>query len=123
VPAWGSGSYLPPMFLFTALYSFAFVPFFHGSLGGVSRNAWRWVGLGASLLALNNTGMVLAVALWGGATAVNIIYSARGLVSVGLVWSIGHWFASEERHLAPRVLRFRLAGAALMLAAIVLVLV
>jgi drug/metabolite transporter (DMT)-like permease len=123
VPAWGSGSYLPPMFLLTALYSFAFVPFFHGPLRALSGEAWRWVGLGAALLALNNAGIVLAIGLWGGATAVNIIYSARGLVSVGLLWAFGHWFASEERHLQPRVLRFRLAGAVLMLAAIVLVLV
>jgi drug/metabolite transporter (DMT)-like permease len=123
VPAWGSGSYLPPMFLFTALYSFAFVPFFHGSLRSLRADAWTWVGLGATLLALNNAGIVLAIGLWGGATAVNIIYSARGLVSVGLVWAAGHWFASEEQHVGTRVLRFRVAGAALMLGAIILVLV
>ena len=123
VPAWGSGSYLPPMFLLTAVYSFAFVPFFHGPLRSLDGKSWRWVGLGAALMALNNAGIVIAIGLWGGATAVNIIYSVRGLVSVGLVWAVGHWFHSAERHLATRALGFRLAGAALMLGAIVLVLI
>ena len=37
------------------------------------------------------------------------------------VWLVGHWFANEEQKLGPRVLRSRLAGAVLMLAAISLV--
>ncbi|MES1194405.1 MAG: DMT family transporter, partial [Opitutus sp.] len=32
VVGWGSARYLPPMFLFTALYTFAFVPFFRAPL-------------------------------------------------------------------------------------------
>lgn len=123
VPAWGVGSYLPPMFLLMGLYSFVFVPFFHAPLRALSAQAWRWVGLGALLMGVNNAGIVLTLGLWGDATAVNIVYSVRGLVSVVLVWAIGHWFASSEQHLSPRVFRFRLAGAALMVAAIVLVLV
>jgi hypothetical protein len=51
------------------------------------------------------------------------VYSARGLFSVVLVWAVGHWFSNDEQHLAPGVLRMRFAGAALMVAAIVLVLV
>ncbi|HYC71527.1 MAG TPA: EamA/RhaT family transporter [Opitutaceae bacterium] len=123
VPAWGVGSYLPPMFLLLALYSFALMPFFQAPLRQIPARAWRWVGLGAALLGVNNAGIVLTLGVWGDATAVNIVYSARGLLSVVLVWAIGHWFASGEQHLAPRARRFRLAGAALMVAAIVLVLV
>jgi drug/metabolite transporter (DMT)-like permease len=122
VPAWGTGSFFPAMFLIVGLYSFAFVPFFHAPLPAMSGQAWRWVGLGGLLMAVNNAGIVLTIGIWGGATAVNIVYSARGLVSVGLVWAVGHWFASAEQHLPPRVLRFRLVGAGLMLAAIALVL-
>lgn len=123
VPAWGSGNFFPPMFLLVGLYSFAFVPFFSGPLHHLPGAAWRWIGLGALLLALNNAGIVLTVGIWGDATAVNIVYSVRGLASVVLVWAIGHWFASTEQHLDRKVLRFRLVGAALMVAAIVLVLV
>lgn len=123
VPAWGVGSYLPPMFILMALYSFAFVPFFHAPLRTMSARAWKWVGLGALFMGLNNAGIILTLGVWGDATAVNIVYSARGLLSVVLVWAIGHWFSSGEQHLAPGVLRSRMTGAALMVAAIVLVLV
>jgi drug/metabolite transporter (DMT)-like permease len=123
VPAWGLGNYLPPMFLFVGLLSSAFVPFFHAPLRALNAAAWRWVAPGAFLMAINNAGVILALVIVGSATAVNIIYSVRGLFSVLLVWSIGHWFANEEKHLARGVLGLRLFGAALMVAAIVLVLV
>jgi drug/metabolite transporter (DMT)-like permease len=123
VGAWGSGHYLPAMFLFNALYTFAFVPFFRAPLWAMDRRAWRWTAGGALLLAINNVGIALSIAVWQAATSVNILYSLRGLISVVLVWVIGHWFSNEEQHLTPRVFRCRLVGAALMLAAIVLVLV
>lgn len=123
VPAWGTGSFLPPMFLCVGLYSLAFLPFFHAPLRDLSGEAWRWVGLGALLMAVTNAGIVLTLGVWGGATAVNIVFSARGLISVVAVWAVGHWFASDEQHLDGKVLRARLAGAAFMIGAIVLVLV
>lgn len=123
VGAWGSGNYLPPMFLFCALYTFAFVPRFRAPLVSLQRPAWSWAVGGAALLAVTNAGIALSIAVWRAATSVNIIYSLRGLVSVVLVWAVGHWFASSEQHLSPRVLRARLLGAACMLGAIVLVLV
>lgn len=123
VPGWGASSFFPPMFLLVGLFSFGFMPFFKAPLRALSPAAWRWVGLAALLLALNNAGVVLAIGLVGSATAVNIVYSLRGLFSVLLVWSIGHWFASEEQHLTGSVLRYRFVGAGLMVAAIVLVLV
>lgn len=123
VGAWGSENYLPPMFLCCALYTFAFVPRFRAPLIRPDRRAWLWVGGGVALLAVTNAGIALSIAVWRAATSVNIIYSLRGLVSVVLVWAIGHWFANEEQHLAPRVWRARLIGAACMLGAIILVLI
>ncbi len=120
--AWGSGRYVLLMFSCNAVYVFAFVPFFRAPLRALDRRAWLWTGVGALLLAINNAGIAVAIAVWKSPVTVNIFYSIRGLFSVGVVWAIGHWFASEEKHLAPRVFRVRLGGAALMLAAIVLVL-
>lgn len=121
--AWGSGRYVLLMFLCNAVYVFAFVPFFRAPLRALDRPAWLWTGGGALLLALNNAGIAISIAVWKSPITVNILYSLRGLFSLGLVWAIGHWFANEEQHLAPRVFRVRLGGAALMLTAIVLVLV
>lgn len=122
-PGWGAAAFAPAMFGWVAVYSLAIIPAFSAPLRAMSGPAWRWVGLGSALMALNNAGIVLAIGIWGGATAVNIVYSARGLVSVAAVWAVGHWFHSQEQHQPPDVLRNRLLGAALMLAAIVLVLV
>jgi drug/metabolite transporter (DMT)-like permease len=123
VVGWGAGRYLPPMFLFSALYSLVFIPLFRAPLRSLDRRALGWVGGGAALLAVNNAGIAFSIAVWREATSVNILFSVRGLVSVGLVWAIGHWFANEEKHLAPRVFRARLAGAGCLLAAIIFVLV
>jgi drug/metabolite transporter (DMT)-like permease len=120
--AWGSGRYVTVMFVFNAIYTFSFVPFFRAPLRSLDRRAWLWTGGGAVLLAVNNAAIALAIAVWKSPIAVNILYSLRGLFSVVLVWAVGHWFANEEQHLTPRVFRVRLAGAALMLSAVVLVL-
>lgn len=122
-PGWGAAAFAPAMFGWVGIYSLALIPVFSAPLRAMTGQAWRWVGLGSALMAVNNAGIVLAIGIWGGATAVNIVYSARGLVSVLAVWAVGHWFHSQEQNHAPGVLRNRLIGAGLMLAAIVLVLV
>lgn len=121
-PGWGFAAFGPAMFGWVGLYSLALIPAFSAPLRAMNGQAWRWVGFGSVIMAMNNAGIVLAIGVWGGATAVNIVYSARGLVSVLVVWAIGHWFSSQERHLEAGVLWSRLAGGALMLGAIVLVL-
>jgi drug/metabolite transporter (DMT)-like permease len=122
-PGWGAAAFAPAMFGWVGIYSLALIPVFSAPLRTMNGQAWRWVGAGSVMMAVNNAGIVLAIGIWGGATAVNIVYSARGLVSVAVVWAIGHWFHSQEQHQEPGVLRNRLIGAGLMLVAIVLVLV
>ena len=122
-PAWGPGHYFPPMFLGVGIYSFVLLRFAHGGLAGIPARAWRWVLPGALLNALTNAGIALTLGVWGNATAVNIVYSSRGLFSVLLVWFAGHWFANTERHAGRAVLWSRLAGAIAMIGAIALVLV
>jgi drug/metabolite transporter (DMT)-like permease len=122
LPHWGLNNFLPPMFVFVGFMSFAYVPVFSAPLRALDAPAWHWVAPGALLMALNNAGVVLSLALVGSATVVNIIYSIRGLFSVLVVWSVGHWFASEEQHLGGTVLRLRFTGALLMVLAIALVL-
>ncbi len=120
-PAWGVGRFLPLMFGLVALMSFGLVPFFSAPLRTVPCMAWRWLVAGSLLLAVQAAGMAYVLGVFGDATAVNIVYSVRGLWSVGAVWLVGHWFANEEQRLAPAVLRSRLIGAVMMLAAISLV--
>ncbi|MEO8353463.1 MAG: DMT family transporter [Chthoniobacteraceae bacterium] len=120
-PAWGAGRFLPVMFGFSATMSVGFVPFFRVPMSDLPRAAWPSLALGSLFMALQALSLVSAVAVFGDATAMNVVYSARGVWSVAAVWLIGHWFANTEAQVGGNVLRWRLAGATLMTAAIVLV--
>jgi drug/metabolite transporter (DMT)-like permease len=119
----GFGLFVPMMFGLMALFSFAFVPFFHEPLTRMPKKIWVWLLPGAILLAINALCMAYTISVYGHATAANIVYSSRGLWSVVLVWILGHWFANEERHAGLKVMRQRLLGASLLIVAIILVLV
>jgi drug/metabolite transporter (DMT)-like permease len=120
-PTWGAGRFLPITFALSAVMSFGFVPFFREPLRAVPRAAWPSLAIGAFSMSLQSFAFVSGVALYGDATAMNVVYSVRGVWSVAAVWLIGHWFANTEAQLGGSVLRWRLAGAALMTSAIVLV--
>jgi len=62
-----------------------------------------------------------SISIYRQATSANVLYSSRGLWSVVAVWAIGHWFANREQHLGARVLVWRVLGALLLMAAIILV--
>lgn len=122
-PAWGAGIYLPIMFGSLAIYSLGIIPRFQAPLTAISRATWPWLIPGCILLAIQAASVAYALAVYGDATAVNIVYSSRGLWSVMAVWLIGHWFGNEERSLPAGLLRNRFIGAVLMLAAIGLIVV
>jgi drug/metabolite transporter (DMT)-like permease len=120
-PAWGAGRFLPIMFALSAVMSLVFVPFFREPLRAIPRAAWPSLATGAIAMALQSFTFVSGVAIFGDATAMNVVYSVRGVWSVAAVWLIGHWFANTEAQLGSGVFRWRLAGAVLMTSAIVLV--
>ena len=120
-PAWGAGRFIPVMVGFVAVFSAVLIPFFHAPLRAVSRAAWPWLMGGCLFIGTQSLLFVITVAKFRNATAANVIYSSRGLWSVVAVWVVGHWFSNRERHLATAVLRWRLAGAILLMFAIALV--
>lgn len=117
-PAWGAGRFLPLVMGFVALYS---LPLLAIAGKPVPPGAWRPLLLGAVLVAVQGLLLISSLALFARATTINVVYSARGLWSVALVWIVGHWFGNRERERGGAVFRSRLAGAALLLGAIVLV--
>lgn len=121
--AWGVGRFIPLAMAVSAVTSFAFVPMFRAPLTAIPRASWAWLLPGALVLGVQSIGFVYTVAHWRQAAMANVLYSSRGLWSVTLVWLIGHWFKSREQHLGRAVLFWRLAGAALMMSAIVLVMI
>jgi drug/metabolite transporter (DMT)-like permease len=121
--AWGVGRFPPMILAFVAIYSFGTIPKFPAPLSTISRSAWPWLLGGSLFLAAQAVLFISSVAYFRNATAANVVYSSRGLWSVALVWFVGHWFGNRERQLGGALFRWRLIGAALMLAAIALVLV
>ncbi|HRE83083.1 MAG TPA: DMT family transporter [Opitutaceae bacterium] len=121
--AWGVGIYLPFMFGLLAVLSLGLIPRFQAPLSAIPKAALPWLIPGAIALAFQAASVAYTLAVYGDATAVNIVYSSRGLWSVIGVWLIGHWFKNEEQRLPPTLLRNRFVGAILMLAAIGLVVI
>jgi hypothetical protein len=79
--------------------------------------------LGAGLLGAQNLVMALAIRYSGDATAVNIVYSSRCVLSVVLAWVTARWLGSREATLPRGVLFLRLAGALLLAGAILMVMI
>ena len=120
-PAWGLGRFLPFVLLTVAVMSFLYVPLFNAPLRQIPRGGRLWVGAGALLFAVQGIGIFYVIGRFGDATAVNIVYSLRGMLSVVFVWLFGEWFRNDESKHARSILIQRFAGSALMVSAVVLV--
>jgi len=120
-PVWGTGRFLPLAMAFGAAYSLA-LPTGRAEIDRESRPYSRWLAAGATCFAIQGLMFMSAVSIYRQVTSANVLYSSRGLWSVVGVWAVGHWFTNREQHLGARVLVWRLIGAILLLAAIVLVL-
>ena len=76
--------------------------------------------LGSLLLGLQALFLVRTLGLYPDTTRINIVYNTRGLWSVAAVWLVGHWWANTERHVGRATFLYRLGGATLLLAAIII---
>jgi len=87
----------------------------------VPRAARKWMAAAALATVTQAVLITLAIALWRDATGVNVVYALRGLWGLGIVWVVGHWFGNTERHHAGgRAMATRLAGALLILTAVLI---
>ncbi|WP_309397689.1 DMT family transporter [Cerasicoccus maritimus] len=123
-----AGGFSPGWFLalvagVLALESLLLIPCFEGRLRDTPRKAWPWILGGAALMSMQAVSLGSGLAFWGDATALNIIYSSRGLWSIVFVWGIGSLFANREREAGNKVMGRRMAGALMLVAAIALVLI
>lgn len=122
-PLWGTGRFIPLAMAFGALYSMPLRRFDRRPIGFITSHAYRpWLAAGAFGFAVQGLMFMSSISIYRQATSANVLYSSRGLWSVIGVWAIGHWFTNREQHLGARVLVWRLVGAILLMAAIVMVL-
>ncbi len=121
-PAWGAGRFLPSVFGIAGVLSLGFLPW-------VRRDAfWQRpifvpLMLGGSLIALQSLCIVLAVAVFGDAARVNIVYSVRGIWGVGLAWIFAHWLGGGESFASRHDMGSRMFGAILLTVAVVVAIV
>jgi len=120
-PHWGAGRLLPLVMFLSALFSLGFLPFSKKQAPDEKPIAQHPLFFGAAFIALQALILVYTLGVYGDATAVNVIYSTRGLWSVIAVWFFGHWFANTERTQGSTIFRARLLGAGCLCAAVVLV--
>ena len=76
---------------------------------------------GALILALQASLVFLAINFTRDATATNIIYGSRALMTVLAAWTLGRLFGLNEGEMSSRLLTLRLLGAVFLFAAIFLV--
>lgn len=119
-PAWGAGRLLPLVMALAGAGSLGMIPLFREPLARIARPAWGPLAMGSVCIAVQGILLIGTVAVYGDATAVNVVYSARSLWTVLAVWGVGHWFRNSEQGLGGRVLGRRLVGALLMTVAVVL---
>ena len=119
-PAWGSGRLLPLMFGIGAVLSLAMVPFFDGPALKISREAAVPLLVGSAVIALQSVLLITTITMVNRVTEINVVYNSRGLWSVVAVWLVGHWWGNTEMSAGGAKLGWRLAGAGLLLMAILL---
>ncbi len=117
---WGVFHFVPAFAFFSALYSLALLPLMRKPRLAFAPGAWKWLLWGSAVLGLQSLLLTTVIGIFGKVTQANIVFSSRGLWNFVLIWFVGHWFANREREAGAEVMRYRLAGAALMFTAIVL---
>ena len=117
--AWGVGRLLPAVMAASAVLSVGLWPLFEGPPTAFPRPAWPPLLLGSVLIGVQALLLTRTLGLYPDTTRINVVYNSRGLWSVLAVWLVGHWWGNTERHAGRSVLAWRLAGAALLLGAIV----
>lgn len=116
----GRALFLASMFTGIGLISLATVRWQAPGVFRLPRAAQRFTGLGVGIMTAQTGAMGLCIAASNDPTGVNVIYGTRGLWSIGLIWFVGRrWFGNTERSTAGGAMAQRLAGALLILTAVI----
>ncbi|MEM9368650.1 MAG: DMT family transporter [Planctomycetota bacterium] len=120
-PAWGAGRFLPVVFGMVGILSAPMIPWTQWEAVKADRKVAGLLALGSVLIALQAVCIVSTLSIFGDAARVNVVYGLRGLWSVLLAWVVARIWGGAERHLSRRALATRFAGAGLLTAAVVAV--
>lgn len=116
-------AYLPMVFAWVGCFSMLATPWVGRRMIRIPSGSRKILPVALMILAVQCLAMAWAIGFFGRATEVNIVYSTRGIWTVLLVWFAGPWLGNWEREQGGAVMANRLAGSALLLGAIFLVLI
>lgn len=119
---WGVLRFAAITFTTSSIVACAMIPLFNTPWKKMTQTAKRHVLTGAAFCALPGLCMGLALGRYGHAPEVNVIYSTRAIFSIGIVWLFGRHIGNIEHTASRTVLFRRMAGATILLAAIILIL-
>jgi drug/metabolite transporter (DMT)-like permease len=109
------------VFVLTAILSVAFIPFFCRSKLTFTKPVSLFFTASIVCIAVQTVLMAIALGRFGNATAINIVFSSRTMWSVLFVWWFGKMLDNNESDLGKRVFFQRLAGSALILGSMAIV--
>ncbi len=121
-PAYGPIPFMVVMMGSLPFFGLSLILFFRAPLFAISKRALKWLFFGAFMSGLQSILFTTPIAFNGEAATVNILYSARGLWSIMLVWIVGHWFHNRESKQGWNIMVQRVLGASLLTSAIAIVL-
>jgi drug/metabolite transporter (DMT)-like permease len=121
-PIFGPDRFISIMFLIIAILSIGFLPFFIKKMPKSSFLSLPLL-VGILFVSFQAVAMGFALSRYGNATAINIVFSSRGIWSVIFAFWFGKFLDSNEQFLGKRDFFERLIGSAMILVAIVLVMV
>lgn len=118
---WGALRFSALLFLTGAVLSLSLIPRFGKKYRDLTRETRRNLFIGAPLAALPGVFVGFAIGHYGHGAEVNVGYSLHVLATLGIVWVFGRHIGNTEHTVGHGVFLRRLAGALILLAAIVLI--
>lgn len=119
-PFWGAGRFLPIVYWMVGIATMAMLPWVSWSRLKDPRVV-RPLAFGSTLIVMQAICIVSAVAIFGDAARVNVVFALRGLWGVLLAWAIARIWGGAERDHPHSVMLTRAAGALVLTLAVVLV--
>lgn len=118
-PQWGTGRIVPVTYWMVGLLSLGLLPWVDSPRKLATQGmAWKSLWVGSALVAIQAMFLVYAIAQYGDAARLNVVYSLRGLWGVLFAWMLASWFGGAEKNTPTTIMLARLGGAILLVAAV-----
>lgn len=119
--AWGALRFSALIFTGGAVLALTLIPQYGKKYRDLSKPARRFLFIGAPLAAVPGILVGVAIGKYGHGAEVNVGYSIHVLITLFIVWIFGRHIGNREHTVGHGVFLRRLAGASILIAAIVLI--